>query len=153
MAEFIAEFKVFLQTQSKIYELKQEHISIDLAYDQSHRRELVDSIQKKIDSKKEELCRKWDEYVQDRQEIAILRRQISMKHLSQFKEMVHYESQHDFMSIMQSNTLSSGDKIAFESKLRRYRGAMVLKYSKFRENHFREYREKVDDYVREQKST
>ena len=55
MAEFIAEFKAFMQTQSQIYELKQEHISIAHDDHESHRRELVDSIQKKIDSKKEEL--------------------------------------------------------------------------------------------------
>lgn len=55
MAEFIAEFKAFMQTQSQIYELKQEHISIAHDDHEEHLRELVDSIQKKIDSKKEEL--------------------------------------------------------------------------------------------------
>lgn len=96
---------------------------------------------------------KWDEYVQDREEIALLRRQISMKHLTQFKEMVHYESHHDFISIMQSHTLSSGDKITFENKLRRHRGTMISRYSKFRESHIREYKQKVSGQLREQKST
>jgi len=155
MSEFIAEFRTFMQTQSQIYELKKEDIVLDQNGDHSDQRQLAESIQKKITAKKLELCRKWDEYVQDRQEIAVLRRQISMKHLSQFKEMVHFESKQEYIELMQSNALSSGDKIAVESKLRRYRGDMISRYNHFRKNHFRVYQDKLTDLdlSMEQKST
>jgi len=148
-AEFNAEFKSFLSTQSQIYALKQEHISIQKEIpDQGQAREaaeqkLANDMQGKIEAKRQELTGKWDEFVKDQREIIDLKQRIQLKHLKAFKAQVNFESQADYLEIMKSTQISVADKERFTEQLRQYRDEMLSSYKQFRESHYHKYEQKL----------
>jgi len=156
-AEFQAEFKAFLKTQSQIFDLKLEHIEIEhntsKHYEEAHNK-LAASMQQKINQKRNELTGKWDEFVKDQKEIQILKQKISQKHLDQFKEQVHFENTSEFNEIMKSKKLTVNEKELFRSQLKEFRDKMITEYDNFRQQHYGTYDQKLKEIqIREQQQS
>merc|ERR1712087_994161 len=138
--ELSAEFDNYKQTTAQLFTLKMEHLRMESAPDvEEQAQQLTANTKGRIEQKRKEVTNKWNEVVDDQREILRLRQQLSQKQLTQFKSQVHFETQPEFMKIMNSKRINPSDKEQFRRSLREYRERMIKGYKEFRDNHYERY--------------